>query len=287
MSAQPNPNEKSPDPKLSQIAIRNSELPPRGRPPTHGLRSRKLFIAPEDAERFTAMRYAMIEEIAPQDHTEMFIAEQIVTHRWMILHADEAEAAAMRKAFEDTIRYDQKIAQMAKTISPKTEEQYYDAALAATASGKTVHLILRYRTTHERALFKLESILQTRRKCRNAELLRPPVQNFHNSANPGAPSRTEGRNGGLTINEQAHATAKRASQPVQPVSASSQDPSRPIPAVQNFHKSPAAPSHSKIHDPTGPPRKHDAVQNPPNRPARAEDNAQERLEPFNPWLKML
>ncbi|MEK6643596.1 MAG: hypothetical protein AABZ08_06770, partial [Planctomycetota bacterium] len=125
-----------------------------GRPATHGLRRRKLYIAPEDHERFIHFRHDMIQEIDPQDHTEHFFAEQIIAKRWLLLHADEAETAAMRNAYNAQMAYAQKRMQANTPGDPQNEDDCYDMAIAATCTNEKVHLVLRYRTTHERALFK-------------------------------------------------------------------------------------------------------------------------------------
>ncbi|MEK6643760.1 MAG: hypothetical protein AABZ08_07605, partial [Planctomycetota bacterium] len=123
-----------------------------GRPATHGLRRRKLYIAPEDHERFIHFRHDMIQEIDPQDHTEHFFAEQIIAKRWLLLHADEAETAAMRNAFAASEAHTALLMESNSPRAPKDDDERYDLALAATCTNEKVHLVLRYRTTHERAL---------------------------------------------------------------------------------------------------------------------------------------
>ncbi len=142
--------------------------PSPGRPATHGLRRRKLFITPEDHQRFIHFRHDMIQEIDPQDHTEHFFAEQIIAKRWLLLHADEAETAAMRNAYNAQMAYAQKRMQANTPGDPQNEDDCYDMAIAATCTNDKVHLVLRYRTTHERALFKFEAALRQYRLMREA-----------------------------------------------------------------------------------------------------------------------
>ncbi len=159
---------KNPNPKPDgKSESRRGDRAP-GRPATHGLRRRKLFIAPEDHERFIHFRHDMIQEIDPQDHTEHFFAEQIIAKRWLLLHADEAETAAMRNAYNAQMAYAQKRMQANTPGDPQNEDDCYDMAIAATCTNEKVHLVLRYRTTHERALFKFETALRQYRTMREA-----------------------------------------------------------------------------------------------------------------------
>ncbi|MBI5765247.1 MAG: hypothetical protein HZA51_17160 [Planctomycetes bacterium] len=139
-----------------------------GRPATHGLRRRRLFIAPEDAERFERFRRHMIIELHPEDHTENFFVEAIIAKRWLILHCDEAEAAAMRNAFANCEEHSASQIESKSKYAPKDDDERYDRAIAHTCTNERVHLVLRYRIIHERALFKFETALRQYRLTREA-----------------------------------------------------------------------------------------------------------------------
>ncbi len=142
-----------------------------GAPTRHGLRRRSLFVAREDRDAFEAFRVATLQELAPQSQTELFYATQIVTHRWFLLQADQAEAASMRKTFHTELRrkpYEPDSAQ-----NPEADDIRLDSAMARTASTKEVHSILRYRIGHERALERIERMLRLEQKRRQSEEARP------------------------------------------------------------------------------------------------------------------
>ncbi|MBI5765356.1 MAG: hypothetical protein HZA51_17730 [Planctomycetes bacterium] len=159
-------------PTPSRLRTQDSRLwtqdSPRGRPATHGLRRRRLFIAPEDAERFERFRRHMIIELHPEDHTENFFVEAIIAKRWLILHCDEAEAAAMRNAFANCEEHSASQIESKSKYAPKDDDERYDRAIAHTCTNERVHLVLRYRVTHERALFKFETALRQYRLTREA-----------------------------------------------------------------------------------------------------------------------
>ncbi len=143
----------------------------RGRPARHGLRSRRLFIAPEDVDRFDRFRRNTIRELSPIDHTEHFIVEAIVTKRWLILHCDEAEAAAMRNAFVASEHLTAAQMESNAKDAPRDDDERFDHAMAATCTDEKVHLVLRYRTIHERGLVRFETMLrQYRALCEAREI---------------------------------------------------------------------------------------------------------------------
>jgi len=143
-----------------------------GPPARHGLRRRRLFIAPEDRDAFQSFRVVTLHEINPQSHAEFFYADQIVAHRWYLLHADEAEAASMRKAFTTELRRKLVDENCHLRDQPRTDDERFDGALAKSATDKDVHWVLKYRAAHERALERLERMLHLEKRRRELEEVR-------------------------------------------------------------------------------------------------------------------
>lgn len=164
------PEHEQADPPADSSNDTNNPKSP-GRPARHGLRRRRLFIAPEDADRYERFHRHMMRELCAADHTEFFIAEAIIAKRWLILHCDEAEAAAMRNAFAASELHTAALMDSNAKEAPRDDDERFDHAMAATCTDEKVHLVLRYRTFHERALVRFETMLRQYRTIREAREL--------------------------------------------------------------------------------------------------------------------
>src|SRR5687767_3677299 len=58
---------------------------------THGLYAATLLLPTESERRYHALRHMLLDSMNPQDATELFFAEQVVTAAWRLNRVNDAD----------------------------------------------------------------------------------------------------------------------------------------------------------------------------------------------------